>query len=163
MKRWLKEIGIGLVLVLVFSLALNYYRTYDKKSFEAMPNIKGELIDGTFFDINSWDGKPIIVHFWATWCRVCRAEIDNLAKLSQTHQVITIAVSSGTNKDLVDFLELRGITMPVYNDNDGTIARKMGIEVYPTTLMYASHGALKFSEVGYRTEAGLKARLKLIE
>ncbi|HHO41749.1 MAG TPA: hypothetical protein ENN12_00095, partial [Epsilonproteobacteria bacterium] len=62
MKRWLREILIGLVLIFLISLLLNTYRTYDKKSFDTIPNLQARLIDGSYFDIHQLDNKPIIVH-----------------------------------------------------------------------------------------------------
>ncbi len=44
------------------------------------------------------NNKPILLHFWATWCPTCKFEAPNIEKVSKDYEVITIAVQSGTKK-----------------------------------------------------------------
>jgi len=107
--------------------------------------------------------KPIIVHFWGSWCPVCKAEIANINSLAKDYEVITVAVNSGSDQEIKDFLIKQGLTFKVINDASGDIASSFGIEVFPTTLIYDSNGTLQFSEVGYRTVAGLIGRMLFVK
>ncbi len=54
-------------------------------------------VDGQMHSIEKWDGKALIVNFWATWCRPCLKEIPLLNELQSEYaeravQVIGIAV-----------------------------------------------------------------------
>jgi peroxiredoxin len=51
-----------------------------------------------------------------------------------------------------------GLTYPVVSDPDGSIARRYGVQAYPTSFFLAADGTIKASETGYTTTLGLKAR-----
>jgi thiol-disulfide isomerase/thioredoxin len=105
------------------------------------------------------NSKPILIHFWATWCPVCKTEASNIQTLSKRYQVITIAVKSGSNKEINNYLQEHHLNFKVYNDNDSNLSRKFNVNVFPTTFIYDKNKNLVFSEVGYTSTLGLYMRM----
>ena len=165
MKKWsikkiLKEIVVTLLMVFVISVVLNYIRKPDTETI--LSNIKVSLISGDEVTLRGDGKKPIVVHFWATWCPTCKLEAPNLESIKDEAHLITIAVNSGTDSELGAFMKERGYTYDVVNDREGRLSKKFGVGAFPTTFIYDSNGSLEFSEVGYSTTLGLKARLALV-
>ena len=157
-KKYLKE---GLVFIVVLTIAMNamsYYRSLDLNK-EKLTIESFELLDNKSYQIPT--DKPVLVHFWATWCPTCKFEAPNIEKISKDYEVITVAVQSGSKKEIQNYLEEHNLTFNVVNDNDGVYARKFNIQVFPTTFIYDKQKNLKFSEVGYTTTAGLYSRMAL--
>ncbi|UPT78175.1 redoxin domain-containing protein [Sulfurovum sp. XGS-02] len=77
--------------------------------------------------------------------------------------MLTIAINSGSNENVLSYMKAHGLGFNVLNDTDGVWARAFKIEVFPTTFIYDAKGKLRFTEVGYTTTAGLLARLEWIE
>jgi peroxiredoxin len=167
MKNWsikkiLKEIISTLLILFVVSMGLNYIRKPDTS--EQLPKIQLKDIYQKEIQLRELSKKeaPTIVHFWATWCPTCKLEAPNLEALRDSCNVVTIAVNSGSDEELQAFLKERNLGYRVINDRDGQLAQKFGVGAYPTTFIYNTEGKLKFSEVGYSTTYGLKARVSLI-
>jgi thiol-disulfide isomerase/thioredoxin len=164
MRRWsikkiLKELTITLLMIFVVSIVLNYIRK--PNSSTQIPNIRVKLINNQEIALKE-SGKPLVLHFWATWCPTCKLEAPNLESLKNDGiRVVTVAVNSG--KSINEFMRERGYSYSVVNDSSGELAKKFGVEVYPTTFIYDSNGTLQFSEVGYSTTIGLKARVAFVE
>ncbi len=64
---------------------------------DRMPDFSLEDRSGKLTSIRSWDGKSLIINFWATWCQPCRREIPLLEALNSRWadrgvEVIGIAV-----------------------------------------------------------------------
>lgn len=155
-KKYTKEILIFIVLVGVFTNGLSYYKSLDlNKNKLNMMTMK--LLDGTNYIMPR--NKPILVHFWATWCPTCKLEAPNIEKISKDYEVITIAVQSGSKENIQNYLKKHKLSFRVVNDLDGFYAQKFNIQTFPTTLIYDQDKNLKFSEVGYTTTAGLYARM----
>jgi len=158
-KSVIKEIISTLVVFFLISFVVNYIRkpeiTENIYSYELV-DLKQNQVDFTHYK-----GKPLIVHFWATWCPTCKLEASNIEAISQEYNVVSIAVNSGTNGNLEAFMHKHNLSYKVVNDAEGKLAKKFNIEAYPSTLIYSSKGELKFTEVGYSTTLGLKARLGL--
>ena len=165
MKSWsvikiIKEVVTTLLMIFVISMVLNYIRKPDTDS--VLPNIKSMLISGDEISFIGDGTKPIVIHFWATWCPTCKLEASNLESIKDDAHLISVAVNSGSDDELKSFMQERGYTYDVVNDEDGKLSERFGVGAFPTTFIYDYNGTLKFSEVGYSTSLGLKARLSLV-
>jgi len=105
------------------------------------------------------DDKPLLIHFWATWCPTCKLEASNIEAISKQYNVITIAVNSGSNREIKEYLGENGFTFNVVNDKESIYASKFNIAAYPTTFIYDKNRDLVFSEVGYTSTIGLYLRM----
>ncbi|MEA3419174.1 MAG: protein disulfide oxidoreductase [Campylobacterota bacterium] len=161
-KKIVKEVLIGAVILFVISNVVSYLRKPVLQD-DRLPAISVQTIEGKNIDLNSYRGKPLLIHFWATWCPVCKMETANIERVSEKYQVITIAVNSGDNEKIKAFLREQGAGFQVINDDEGNFAGQFSVEVFPTTFIYDSSGKLFFSEVGYTSTAGLLGRMALAE
>ncbi len=159
-KSTLKEISIALVLLFILSNIISYIRQPELGSTQ-LPQIEVQLVDGSTFQVEK--GKPLIIHFWATSCPACKLEAPNIETVSKEYDVLSIAVNSGSDEKVKEYMQEHGLSFKVLNDVDGAWATEFNIEVYPTTFIYDAKGELRFTEVGYTTTAGLFARLEWIE
>ena len=161
LKRILKEVVITLVLFFIISQVMNFIRKPDVQENIYAYELKD--IQKQSVDFSNYKDKPLIVHFWGTWCPTCRLEASNIDELSKKYNVISIAVNSGSDEVLKAYMVENELTYRVINDAKSVLAQKFDIGVYPTTLLYNAKGELKFSEVGYSTTLGLQARMELIK
>ncbi|MCW8895981.1 MAG: protein disulfide oxidoreductase [Sulfurimonas sp.] len=146
-KKYLKEFVLFIVVMTIFANALSLYRSLDLNK-EALPA-----------EFNVIKDKPVLVHFWATWCPVCKVEAPNIQTISENFQVITIAVKSSDNDEINKYLKENNLDFEFINDYDGSIAQKFGISVYPTTIIYDKDRNVVFSDVGYTSTWGLWLRM----
>ena len=164
-KKWklksiLKELTIGAIVIFILSNIISYVRKPELTS-TLLPQVEVILLNTSTYSLKK--GKPVVIHFWATWCKVCKLEAQNIETLSKQYEVLTIAVNSGDNGEIEAYLKERDLTFRVLNDVDGSWAKQFKVEVFPTTFIYDRAGELRFTEVGYTTTAGLLARLKFLD
>lgn len=159
-KNIFKEIIIAVVLLFVVSNIISYIRKPELGSTQ-LPNIEVELIDGSIY--KNAAGKPLVLHFWATSCPACKLEAPNIETISKEHEVLAIALNSGSDENIKAYMQENELSFRVLNDNEGKWGKTFKVEVYPTTFIYDAKGELRFTEVGYTSTAGLLARLEWIE
>ena len=145
--RYLKEIILFTLVMVVFSNGISLYRSLDLNKKPLSLNYS--LVKD----------KPVLVHFWAIWCPICRIEAQNIQTIAENFEVITIAVKSGSDKDIQEYLKSNNLDFKFINDNDGYLAQKFGISVYPTTIVYDKEKNVVFSDVGYTSTWGLWLRM----
>ena len=116
MRSMVKEIAIVLVLLFVISNIISYIRKPELGSTK-LPKIELKLIDGNIFKLQ--EGKPVVLHFWATSCPACKLEAPNIETISKEYDVLTIAVNSGTNEQIKAYMEESGLSFNVFNDEEG--------------------------------------------
>lgn len=151
-----KEILLFFVIITLFSNAVSLYKSLDlSKAPFSLKNIV--LIDDTKYNLSKME--PTLVHFWATWCPICKIEASNIQSLSQDYNVLSIAVKSGSNEDLDKWLKENNYDFNVLNDTSGLVSSSYNIGVFPTTLIYDKDKNLVFSDVGYTSVWGLKLRM----
>ena len=160
--RWGKEGLLFALILFVLSTLLNLWRA-PRIDETRLPQLSGQTLEGQNVDTLRKAGRPFLLHFWGTWCPVCRQEAGNIEAVARRYPVLTVAVSSGSPEKIRAWMSERGISYPVLNDPYGTLAKRFGITTYPTSLIYDAEGRLKFVETGYTTTAGLLARMKLAE
>jgi len=140
----------------IFANIVSLYKSQDLNKQKLSLEIS-KLIDGSTY--TPMTNKPLMIHVWATWCPICKAEADNIQRLSEYYEVITVAVNSGSDKEIQNYLLENNLNYKVINDRNGKIAQRLNVAVYPTTFIYDSEKNLVFSEVGYTSSLGLLSRM----
>lgn len=161
LSRWQKRFLEVLVIIAVIG-AIQWYKKRELIS-GMVPPFVAMLTDDRVFDSSSMAGRPYVLHFWASWCPVCRFEQDTIQSLSQDYPVITVAMQSGDAQDVGTYLAEEGLDFITVLDETGALARRFGVRGVPTTMIINSQGEIAFSEVGYTTEWGLRLRLWLTD
>ncbi len=159
-KKIVKEIIVALLFMFILTNIISYIRKPELDS-NHLPKMEVTLLNGETF--RKTEGKPLVIHFWALWCKVCKLEAANIQSVSEKYEVLTIAVNSGDDSKIKAYLKARGLTFNVLNDVDSTWAKKFKVEAFPTTFIYDAEGELKFTEVGYTTTVGLLTRISMAE
>ena len=155
-KKYLKEIVLFIIIMTIFANVLSIYRSMDLNK-SPLNMVSVTLLNSTKYTLPT--DRPILVHFWATWCPVCKAEAGNIQTMSDNFEVITIAVKSGSNEDIKEYIKSRDLNFKFKNDEDGYLAHKFGVNIYPTTIIYDKNRDVVFSDVGYTSTWGLWLRM----
>lgn len=153
-SRWIIEI----IVILVVITAVRLWMQRDVVSGEA-PNIMAQLLSGQSFDLYQSKQRPILIHFWATWCPVCKLEQSNIENISKDHALISIVMQSGNDKEIKEYMFKENLTFKVINDEMGTLSKKYNVRGVPVSFVVDKENKIKFVEVGYSTELGLRLRL----
>jgi len=158
-RRWVRWTANALIVLAVY-LGIRAWQTRGAAD-GAAPPLEARDLDGAPLDLAAMRGEPVLVHFWATWCGVCRAEEDNVESVAADHPVVTVATRSGDRDGVVDYVREHGLSAPVALDPDGRVADAWGVRSLPTSFAVGRDGRIRHVEVGYTTEVGLRARLWL--
>lgn len=164
-KKWslkaiLKEVLVGAFLIFIFSNIISYLRKPNLDT-SLLPKFSQKLIDTQNFVYEK--EKPLLVHFWAIWCPTCKLEASNIERLSKKYNVLSIAVTSGSDETLHAYMQENSLTFKVINDQEGHLSKQFKVKAFPTSFIYDRNRELAFTEVGYTTTAGLFARMLLLE
>ncbi len=89
-------------------------------------------------------GKPLILHFWATWCPYCKKLQPGLERLSRDYgaqglQVVAISFNEDPGTRPQDVLESRGHSFITGVEGD-KVAAKLGVTGTPTTFFIFADG-----------------------
>ena len=102
---------------------------------------------GTMQPLAQWQGKPMVVNFWATWCGPCVQEMPELSALQaelapRKVQIVGIGIDSPTN--IREFAAKYKISYPLYVAGMGgtELARQFGNQAgsLPYTVLIAADG-----------------------
>jgi len=153
-SRWIIEI----VLILIVITAVKLWVQRDVVTGVA-PNITAPLLSGETFDLYQSKPRPILVYYWATWCPVCKLQKSNIENISKDHALISIAMQSGHNEEVKEYMREENLSFKVINDEYGALSKKYKIRGVPAAFIVNRENKIEFVEVGYSTELGLRLRL----
>lgn len=125
----------------------------------------GDLPDMSIKTINGADSanlllnKPAIIYFWGSWCGICATIQGTISDVLQDYPGVTVALRSGNNADVLNYLRNHKLDWPVINDNDGALAQQFGVSAVPAVFIVGPDGEISFVIRGYVTEIGLRLRL----
>lgn len=122
------------------------------------------LADGTHADWSHWQGRPIVLNYWAEWCAPCRHEIPELNALHR-ERAETGTVVLGVNYDgitgarLNALVERMGVEFPVLVEDPMHRWDYARPDVLPTTVIVGRDGMVQEILVGPQTRESIRAAL----
>ncbi|HID83438.1 MAG TPA: TlpA family protein disulfide reductase [Chromatiales bacterium] len=125
------------------------------------PIIQAVDVAGQSVSLSDFHGQPLLLHFWASWCRICQFEQGAVSAVAADWPVLTIAMQSGNSEQVRAFMEKRKLNWQTVVDESGELANKYGVAGVPTSFILDGDGEIRFHESGYTTSAGLRLRLWL--
>ncbi len=162
-RRYFKKAGsIALQLIVLMALIwlLDFWMTRNTVH-ETPPPIHQMTLSGEEFSLDNLKGEPSIIHFWGTWCPICNIEQGTIESMGKSYPMMTIAMRSGSDAEIADYLIEKGVSYRVINDNSGAISNRYGVSAVPTTFILDREGVIRFVTQGYSSELGLRFKLWL--
>lgn len=124
------------------------------------PNFSAQNLAGETLQLADFQGKPVLIHFWATWCSICTFSRDGVEKLGKNYQILTIATQSGDLEEMQNYAQQHGLNpQTTLLDPDGKIFKAYGARAVPADFIINKQGEIEFVEVGFSSSWGLRLRL----
>ena len=105
-----------------------------------------EDFSGNKINLNQYEGKLILVNFWATWCAPCKKEMPSLDKLYQSIKFKNLQVFA-VNMEKTDTLKTKKFfnslnikKLEIFFDNDLNFVKKFKLKGVPTTILINKKG-----------------------
>lgn len=102
--------------------------------------------DGADMTLSDYQGKWVLVNFWATWCAPCREEMPMLSALQEefggdAFEVVTIATGRNPPPAMKTFFdEIEVTNLPLHRDPKQAVAREMAVLGLPITVLMNPEG-----------------------
>lgn len=158
--RWRRH-AIDVLLFIIVVAGVRIWQQRDMAS-GAAPPLQSTTLAGLPYQLPLHPAKPVLVHFWATWCPICRTEQGTIDAIARDYpNTITVAMQSGTQQEVMRYMREQSLSFAVLNDPDGSISHAWGVNAVPASFIIAPDGKIHFIEVGYTSGIGLKLRLWL--
>lgn len=131
----------------------------------SLPKVMIKTLDGQSFNTSeiSNDGKPVILSFWALWCKPCQKELDAFSELYAEWQKETgvkiYAVSiddSRSTARVAPLVKGKGWEFEVLLDPNGDFKRAMNVNMIPHTFLLDGNGKIVSQHTAYFDGAELE-------
>lgn len=137
----------------------------DVSSEEMAPNLSLATVKNETFKFNpAAQEKPTLIYFFAPWCSICHASIDNIESIKKgandKYNFVTVALDWQSKEEVLQFLAKHNLTMPVLLGTQET-QEQFKIGGFPSYYVIDKNGRFQSKDMGYTTEIGMRIRLGL--
>ncbi len=144
-----------LVIILLFAWVL-FAQEKSKQLEGKAPNFELEDLDGEYQELNDFLGEgPVLISFWATWCKPCIQELKEYNKIynefkDRGFKIIAISTDSERSVAKVKpFISSMGYEFAVLLDTNSDVAREYYARVMPYSIILNKDGQILYSHVGF--------------
>jgi cytochrome c biogenesis protein CcmG, thiol:disulfide interchange protein DsbE len=143
------------VFIIIAFITVSSVFAQNIKEGSAAPDFTLTLSTGKQIKLSDYKGKAVLLHFWATWCPPCRAELPEMNKLAEKittekdAELSFLAVCvSDEEKSRAAFMKKNNFTFTGGVDKDGSVARKYEVQGIPTSILISADGKIEKIQVG---------------
>lgn len=145
-------------LLVIASASILFLSAFTKSDGNKLPSATVKKLDGSTINSNTFsnDGKPMIISFWATWCKPCKKELDaiaeNYAELKKETGAKLIAISiddARSSGKVVTDVKAKAWEYEVYIDENQDFKRAMNVNNVPHTFIVDGNGQIVWSHNSY--------------
>jgi peroxiredoxin len=149
----MKKIVLGLAIITAFASA-----TIIQDSGRMIPTVDVKTTDGKTFNTSKFsnNGKPMIIDFWATWCKPCKKELDAISEVYGDWQKETgvklIAISTDDSRSsakVATDAKTHGWDYEVYLDENQDFKRALNVGDIPHVFIVNGNGEIVWQHNGY--------------
>ena len=124
----------------------------------SLPNVEVKTLKGKTFNIQDLEnnGNPMVISFWATWCKPCKKELNAIAEVYEDWQdetgVKLIAVSIDDARSMskvAPYVNSSDWDYEIYLDSNSDLKRAMGVSTVPHTFLIDGKGKIVWHHKGY--------------
>ena len=124
-----------------------------------MPAVTLKAMDGKTVttDTLSNNGKPIIIDFFATWCKPCNRELNAINEVYEDWveetgvKLIAVSIDQAQNVNKVKpLVDSKGFEYEVLLDVNSDLARALGVQNIPHVFLFDGTGKLVYNHIGYK-------------
>jgi len=143
---------LQIILVTLLLLTALQVRAVDYE----LPDVNGQMQS-----LDQYQGKWVIVNYWATWCGTCMKELPDLVALHESNKdkdivVVGVNFESIGNEQLKVFVEKLSIPYPVLRSEPVPVTALGKVPALPTTYIIDPDGKVVAGEVGLVTQQDLE-------
>lgn len=140
----------------LFTLAL-FVSTF-AFSQQNVPSVPIQTLDGNTLDASSInnEGQPMVISFWATWCKPCVRELNAINDMYVDWQdetgvkLVAISIDDSRNTSRVKpFANSNGWEYEVYLDPNSELRRALNVNNIPHTFLLNGEGEIVWQHNGY--------------
>ena len=120
---------------------------------------------GQQVSLSQYQGKPVIINFWASWCAPCQQETPLLAswyKQQHGHVVLLGLDENDTTADALKFARAKGVSYPIGFDPQVKVALAYNVDGLPQTFFLNAQHRIVDHVLGAVTQAELAKGLRLM-
>ena len=139
---------------------------------QIIPSVDIKTLDGKTINTSSFDnnGDPIVISFWALWCKNCIKELEAISEIYEDWQdetnvkLIAISIDDSRNTSkLKPFVNTKGWEYEIYHDPNSDFKRALGINQIPHTFLLNGKNEIISEHVGYTDGQGEELYDKIIK
>ncbi|WP_432473690.1 TlpA disulfide reductase family protein [Amphritea sp. HPY] len=140
----------------LFSIILCSFSLQVKATESVYDQLQVTDLEGNIVDLNAYQGKVVLLNFWATWCPPCIKEMPSMQSLQNRFsedRFQVIAVNMGQTPTTVESFLLERefeFSLPVYLDEKGVAFRALNIAGMPSSFLLDAKGNILEKIVGAR-------------
>lgn len=131
-----------------------------KQTRRQAPALPTAVLNGPAVTLAQLRGKPVIVHFWASWCGPCTKEAPELARLAGELRGRAALVGvdwSDSTGNARAFIRKHHWDFPILADHAGAVGNRYDLQGLPSTFVLDRQGRIVKRLIGPQTAAGLLA------
>ena len=124
--------------------------------------------DGNMVRLSDYNGKTVILDFWATWCTPCVASFPAMNELVQQYKndstvsflfINTLQNEEGKERVAKEFVNKNKYNFKVLVDADNKVAQLYEVSNIPVKMVIGKDGRLKFKSIGFKGADLLKKEI----